>query len=100
MGILYETLVRLSPVHDAEILEGYRRYETALSTILTPEQMAAYAAYIDTTDEIRIFEEMTPAELASLPPGAPRRGRRSDRRSRPLDGEPACGRPAQPARRA
>lgn len=71
MGILYETLVRLSPVHDAEILEGYRRYETALNTVLTPEQMAAYAAYIDTTDEIRIFEEMTPAELASLPPEIP-----------------------------
>ncbi|MCC6167367.1 MAG: hypothetical protein IT329_09090 [Caldilineaceae bacterium] len=67
MGILYDTLVRLSPVHDAEMLEGYRRYETALNTVLTPEQIEAYAAYIGGTDEIRIFEEMTPAELASLP---------------------------------
>lgn len=68
MGILYDTLARLSPVHDAEMLEGYRRYELLLMAVLTPQQLEAYADYIEHTDQIRIFEEMTPAELASLPP--------------------------------
>lgn len=68
MGILYDTLVRLSPVHDAEMLEGYQRYEDLLAAALTPEQMQAYADYIEDTDEIRIFEEVSPAELADLPP--------------------------------
>lgn len=71
MGILYDTLVRLSPVHDAEMLDGYRRYENLLAEVLTPDQMQAYANYIENTDEIRIFEEMSPAELASLPPEIP-----------------------------
>lgn len=71
MGILYDTLVRLSPVHDAEMLEGYQRYENLLADVLTPDQMQAYANYIETTDEIRIFEEMTPDELANLPPEIP-----------------------------
>jgi hypothetical protein len=71
MGTLYDALVSLSPAHDAEILDGYRRYESLLATILTPEQMDLYADYIQHTDVIRIFEEMTPAELANLPPGIP-----------------------------
>jgi hypothetical protein len=68
MGILYDTLVNLAPEHDAEMLEGYRRYESRLENILTPAQMEEYAAYIRQSGEIRIFEEMTPAERASLPP--------------------------------
>jgi hypothetical protein len=56
-------------VHDAEILDGYRRYEAQLEDILTPEQMQLYADYIQNTDVIRIFEEMTPGEIANLPPG-------------------------------
>jgi hypothetical protein len=71
MGTLYDALVHLSPAHDAEILDGYRRYEELLATILTPEQMDLYADYIQQTDVIRIFEEMTPDELANLPPGIP-----------------------------
>jgi hypothetical protein len=66
MGILYDTLVALAPVHDAEMLEGYQRYESLLGTILTSEQMAAYAAYIRQAGEIRIFDEMTPDDLAAL----------------------------------
>jgi hypothetical protein len=71
MGALYDALVNLSPVRDAEILDGYRRYESLLEDILTPEQMKIYADYIDQVDVIRIFEEMTPDELANLPPGVP-----------------------------
>lgn len=71
MGALYDALVSLSPVHDAEVLDGYRRYEDLLTTILTPEQLEIYADYIQQTDVIRIFEEMTPAELTALPPGMP-----------------------------
>ena len=71
MGALYDALESLSRVHDAEVLDGYRRYETLLATILTPEQLETYANYIQQVDVIRIFEEMTPAELAALPPGVP-----------------------------
>ena len=69
MGVLYDTLVGLAGVHDAEMREGYQRYEALLADILTSQQMADYAAYIRQTGEIRIFDEMTPDELAALPPG-------------------------------
>jgi hypothetical protein len=49
------------------MLEGYQRYESLLATILTAKQMESYAAYIRQTGEIRIFDEMTPDELADLP---------------------------------
>jgi hypothetical protein len=71
MGVLYDALESLSPVHDAEILDGYRRYEAQLATILTPEQLAIYADYIQQTDVVRIFDEMTADELYNLPPGLP-----------------------------
>jgi hypothetical protein len=69
MGAVFDALERLSPVHDAEVIDGYRRYEAQLEEILTPEQMELYADYIENTDVIRIFEEMTPGELANLPNG-------------------------------
>jgi hypothetical protein len=69
MGSLYRALEALSPVHDAELLDGYRRYESVLEAILTPEQMEQYADAIAQTGVVRIFEEMTPEELANLPPG-------------------------------
>jgi hypothetical protein len=68
MGVVLNALVELSPAHDAELLDGYQRYETLLETILTPQQLEDYAAFIRQAGEIRIFEELTPAELASLPP--------------------------------
>src|SRR5215213_8288672 len=71
MGALYDALESLSRVHDAEVLDGYRRYEALLATILSAEQLETYAGYLRQSDEIRIFEEMTPDELASLPPGIP-----------------------------
>jgi len=71
MGALYDALESLSSVHDAEVLDGYRRYEALLATILSAEQLETYAGYLRQSDEIRIFEEMTPDELASLPPGIP-----------------------------
>ena len=67
MGILYDSLVALAGVHDTEMREGYQRYEALLADILTAEQMAAYASYIRQTGEIRIFDEMTPDDLADLP---------------------------------
>lgn len=71
MGALYEALVNLSPVHDAEVLDGYARYETLLTTVLTQEQIERYAGYIQQVDVIRIFEEMTAEEIATLPQGMP-----------------------------
>jgi hypothetical protein len=71
MGALYDALVSLSRVQDAEVLDGYMRYETLLATISTPEQLERYAGYIQETDVIRIFEEMTPEEIANLPSGIP-----------------------------
>lgn len=71
MGALYNALESLSPVRDDEVLDGYRRYESILETILTPEQMQLYADHIAQTGVIRIFEEMTPDEIARLPHGLP-----------------------------
>jgi hypothetical protein len=71
MGALYDALIELSPPHDAEMRDGYQRYESLLETLLTPEQMEIYANYIRQVDVIRIFEEMTPDEIANLPPGVP-----------------------------
>lgn len=68
MGALYETLVNLAPERDAVLLDGYQRYEAQLATILTPAQIETYAAYIRRTQEIPVFDAMTPAELANLPP--------------------------------
>jgi hypothetical protein len=67
MDILYDTLMSLASAHDGEMREGYERYESLLAGVLTAEQMAAYADYIRQQGEIRIFEEMTPDELAALP---------------------------------
>ena len=68
MGVLYDVLVGLSPVRDAELLDGYQVYESALASVLTPEQMATYAEYVRRSRSVRIFEEMTPDELAALTP--------------------------------
>jgi hypothetical protein len=68
MGALYDVLTDLSTVHDDELLDGIRRYEEALSAMLMPSRIEAYADHIRREGEIRIFEEMTPNELADLPP--------------------------------
>lgn len=68
MAALYDALVDLSPVHDAEIMDGYRRYETLLTTILTPEQMESYANAVRQSGTVRVFAEMSSDELARLTP--------------------------------
>jgi hypothetical protein len=69
MSKLYDTLVDLSPVREAELLQGYERYEGVLATILTPEQRDTYAESIRQAGMIRIVEELTPGELTALQPG-------------------------------
>ena len=69
MGKVYEALQSLSSVQDAEVLDGFRRYETLLEEVLTPEQLALYADYLQQADVVRIFEEMNTQEIAALPPG-------------------------------
>lgn len=66
MSAVYEALLTLSPVRDPELLEGYQRYVTLLTTILSPDQMNAYAESIRQRGEVRIFEEMTVEEMAAL----------------------------------
>lgn len=68
MSTLYDALINLSPAHDQEMRDGYERYVVLLETLASAEQLDAYAAYIQEADEIRIFEEMTPGEIDSLPP--------------------------------
>jgi hypothetical protein len=67
MTALYDALEDLSSVHDPELSEGYRRYESLLAAALTPEQMEEYAAYIRQSGTVHIFEDLAPAELATLP---------------------------------
>lgn len=68
MGVLYDSLAELASGQDAELREGYARYETLLESVLTSQQMGAYADYIRQTGKIRIFEEMSPQEMMALPP--------------------------------
>lgn len=68
MSSFYDALTGLSPVSDLEALDGYQRYEAVLTTILTPEQVQTYADMIQRTGTVRVFEEMSPDELAALTP--------------------------------
>lgn len=68
MGALYDALASLTSVQDAELLDGFRRYEAMLANILTTEQLEQYAAAVRQAGEIRIFEELPPDELAALSP--------------------------------
>ncbi len=69
MGRLYDTLVDLSHKHDQEILDGFQRYENAIAEILTPEQVDRYVDQIQATREVRVFDDMSPQEIADLPAG-------------------------------
>jgi hypothetical protein len=66
MGAIYDALESLSPAEDAELADGYERYEALLSEVLTPQQLATYADYIREAGELRVFEAMAPEELAAL----------------------------------
>ena len=68
MGALYDALLEVSPDRDAELLEGYRVYESELEGILTPEQLATYAESIRHSKRVGVFDEMTSEQIAALPP--------------------------------
>lgn len=69
MATLMDALLGLAPVHDAELLDSYDRYVACLETILDPEQRATYADIIQHTGVVRVFDTLTPDELAALEPG-------------------------------
>lgn len=68
MMTLMDALSGLAPVHDPELVESYQRYVACLETILTAEQRAAYARLIEQTGVVRVFDTLTPDELAALEP--------------------------------
>jgi len=61
-----EALMGLVPVHDPELLDSYQRYVACLEITLTPEQRATYAKLIQHTGVVRVFDTLTPNELADL----------------------------------
>jgi len=58
----------LAPVRDPELVESYQRYVACLETILTPEQRATYAELLERSGVVRVFDTLTPEELAALEP--------------------------------
>jgi len=66
MDPLYETMLHLTPNHDTELLDGYQRYAALLTALLTPQQIETYAEYIQRSGALRVFEELTPEEMAEL----------------------------------
>ena len=66
MATLMDALMGLTPAHDPELVDSYRRYVACLEMILTPEQRAAYAKLIQHTGVVRVFDTLTPDELADL----------------------------------
>jgi hypothetical protein len=66
MATLMDALMGLAPVHDPELLDSYHRYVACLETILTPAQRATYAELIQHTGVVRVFDTLTPDELADL----------------------------------
>ena len=68
MSSLMDVLVTIAPVHDSELMDGYQRYVTLLATLLSPAQLDTYAALIHRTGTVRVFDEMTPDELAEMTP--------------------------------
>jgi hypothetical protein len=68
MTTLMDALKSLAPVHDPELLDSYHRYVACLETILTPEQRATYADLIQHSGVVRVFDTLTPEELANLEP--------------------------------
>jgi hypothetical protein len=63
-----DALMGLAPVQNPELVDSYRRYVAFLETILTPEQCATYAELIQRTGVVRVFDALTPDELADLDP--------------------------------
>lgn len=68
MATLMNALSGLAPVRDPELVESYQRYVACLETILTPEQCATYAELLERSGVVRVFDTLTPEELAALEP--------------------------------
>lgn len=68
MNDLLPALASLSPEHDEELDDGYRRYTDLLSTFLAPEDLVAYAGMIRRLGGLPVFEDMTPEQIAELSP--------------------------------
>ncbi|MEO7911134.1 MAG: hypothetical protein ABIV47_15935 [Roseiflexaceae bacterium] len=68
MTTLIDALTGLAPAHDPELVESYHRYVACLETILTAEQRATYAELIERTGVVRVFDTLSPDELAGLEP--------------------------------
>jgi len=68
MATLFDALMKLAPVRNSELEDSYHRYVACLETILTPDQQATYAELIQRTGAVRVFDALTPDELASLAP--------------------------------
>jgi hypothetical protein len=66
MNPLYDAMLDLAPNQDTELIDAYQRYAALLTAILTPQQIETYADYIQRSGTIRVFEELTPEELAEL----------------------------------
>ena len=66
MNAVYDALVDLAPLSDPQVLDGYQRYAALVGTLLSPAQLATYADSIRRHRAVRIFEELTPDELAVL----------------------------------
>jgi hypothetical protein len=66
MNALYDALLALAPNQDAELIDGYQRYAALLNDLLTPQQIETYAAYVQRSGTLRVFEELTPDEFAEL----------------------------------
>jgi hypothetical protein len=68
MSDLMHVLEDLTSVRDAELIEGYQRYVNLVEAILTPAQLDTYAAFIQRSGAFRVFDLMSPDELAALTP--------------------------------
>jgi hypothetical protein len=66
MHPLLSALVALAPTRDPELMDGIERYVALLETILTPAQLDSYAALIQRTGIVEIFEDLAPDDLAAM----------------------------------
>jgi hypothetical protein len=68
MATVLDALMELAPVRNTELVDSYHRYVACLETVLTPEQQAAYAELLKRTGTVRVFDALTPDEMAGLDP--------------------------------
>ena len=66
MHPLASALVALAPSHKTELIDGIQRYVALLETLLTPAQLDTYAALVQRTGTVQIFEDLPPDDLAAM----------------------------------